>query len=149
MAWTYDASDLDTSTYSGRLNVVRFLVGDTDASNPQVQNEEVSFSLTLKSNDVTLAAKYIAEHLYARYSSYVDVELDGQLKLTYKDLADRYLQMSISLDSRASEASVKLGVLSTGTTPTGWTTAINDPNRITPAFTEGQFDNDPVVEVIE
>ena len=30
MAWSYDPTDLDTTTASGRLNTVRLLVGDTD-----------------------------------------------------------------------------------------------------------------------
>ena len=44
MTWSYDATDLDTETNSGRLNSVRYLVGDTQTSDEQVQNEEVSCS---------------------------------------------------------------------------------------------------------
>ena len=46
MAWSYDASDLDTTTASGRLNTVRLLLGDTDTLDQQVQNEEVTFALS-------------------------------------------------------------------------------------------------------
>ena len=45
MAWSYDPTDLNTTTASGRLNTVRLLVGDTDTTDQQVQNEEVTFSL--------------------------------------------------------------------------------------------------------
>ena len=45
MAWSYDATDLGTSTASGRLNSVRLLVGDTDTNDQQVQNEEITFAL--------------------------------------------------------------------------------------------------------
>ena len=48
MAWSYDPTDLNTTTASGRLNTVRLLVGDTDTTDQQVQNEEVTFSLTEK-----------------------------------------------------------------------------------------------------
>jgi hypothetical protein len=30
MAWSYDPTDLDTTTASGRLNTVRLLIGDTE-----------------------------------------------------------------------------------------------------------------------
>ena len=30
MAWTYDETDLVTTSASGRVNVVRLLIGDTD-----------------------------------------------------------------------------------------------------------------------
>ena len=42
MAWSYDATDLGTGTASGRLNSVRLLVGDTDTTDQQVQNEEIT-----------------------------------------------------------------------------------------------------------
>ena len=45
MSWSYDPTDLNTTTASGRLNTVRFLVGDTDTNDQKVQNEEIEFSL--------------------------------------------------------------------------------------------------------
>ncbi len=48
MAWTYDESDLTTTTASGRLNVVRLLIGDTDTNDQLIKNEAVSYTtLTL------------------------------------------------------------------------------------------------------
>ena len=52
MAWSYDPTDLNTTTASGRLNTVRLLVGDTDTTDQQVQNEEVTFSLTESGNSI-------------------------------------------------------------------------------------------------
>jgi hypothetical protein len=37
MAWSYDETDLGTTTASGRLNSVRLLLGDTDTNDQQVQ----------------------------------------------------------------------------------------------------------------
>ena len=42
MAWSYDPTDLDTTTASGRLNTVRLLVGDTDTLDQQKENEEIT-----------------------------------------------------------------------------------------------------------
>ena len=43
MAWTYDETDLDKTTTSGRLNVVRLLIGDTDTNDQLVKNERDHF----------------------------------------------------------------------------------------------------------
>ena len=66
MAWTYDESDLTTTTASGRLNVVRLLIGDTDTNDQLIKNEAVSYTtLTLPTkrigqisvSDITLKQK--------------------------------------------------------------------------------------------
>jgi hypothetical protein len=53
MAWSYDPTDLDNTTASGRLNIVRLLVGDTDTVDQQVQNEEITFGLSEKTTTST------------------------------------------------------------------------------------------------
>jgi hypothetical protein len=45
MAWSYNPSNLGTDTGAERLNVVRYLVGDTDVNDQQVQDEEITFAL--------------------------------------------------------------------------------------------------------
>jgi hypothetical protein len=52
MAWSYDPTDLDNTTASGRLNIVRLLVGDTDTVDQQVQNEEIAFGLSENGNNI-------------------------------------------------------------------------------------------------
>ena len=52
MAWSYDESDLETTSTFGRINAVRLLVGDTDSNDQQVQNEEIVFALTQTNNNV-------------------------------------------------------------------------------------------------
>ena len=52
MAWSYDATNLGTSTVAERLNSVRLLVGDTDTNDQQVQNEEIIFALNQTSDNV-------------------------------------------------------------------------------------------------
>ena len=48
MAWTYDETDLDKTTTSGRLNVVRLLIGDTDTNDQLVKNEEIIYVIRPK-----------------------------------------------------------------------------------------------------
>jgi hypothetical protein len=47
MTWSYNPSNLGTDTATAeRLNVVRYLVGDTDVDDQQVQDEEITFALS-------------------------------------------------------------------------------------------------------
>lgn len=116
MAWTYDATNLDTSTASGRLNVVRFLTGDTEATKPQVQDEEINFALSEESNDVYAAGAYIAKTLAAKYSRLVTTELDGDLLVEYSDLMKNYQTLSTELSSKAKVLGAKLGLAAGGLT---------------------------------
>ena len=90
MAWSYDPTDLNTTTASGRLNTVRFLVGDTDTNNQQVQNEEITFSLSQTADDVYTASAYVARSIASQYASKVNIEVDGQIKADYSDLYEHY-----------------------------------------------------------
>jgi hypothetical protein len=52
MAWSYNPSNLGTDTDAERLNVVRYLVGDTDVNDQQVQDEEITFALSQVGDNV-------------------------------------------------------------------------------------------------
>lgn len=65
--WNYDPS-LPTD-----LDVVRFLIGDTDQRNQLIYDEEITAILTRKSNDTRSTAIMLCESLAARYSKFTDV----------------------------------------------------------------------------
>ena len=94
MSWTYDATALGTSTASERLNSVRLFVGDTDTTDQQVQNEEITFALSQTSDNVYSAASFTARLIASKYSRLVTTELDGQLMAEYSDLAKQYSKLS-------------------------------------------------------
>ena len=98
MSWSYDPTDLNTTTPSGRLNTVRFLVGDTDIEDQKAQNEEIAFSLSQTNDDVNASASYIARGLASKYASKVTLELDGQLMAHYSDLYGHYSALADKLD---------------------------------------------------
>jgi hypothetical protein len=128
MAWTYDPTDLNTSTPSGRLNTVRFLIGDTDSSDEQVQNEEITFALSEKNDNVYGAGEYIAEALAAKYARLVTTELDGQLSVDYSDIAKAYRALASDLKSKYKTDAGLLGSAGGG---------LSTPN----AFKRYQFNN--------
>ena len=66
MSWSYDPTDLNTTTASGRLNTVRLLVGDTDTLDPQKDNEEITFALTENGNNVYYAGAWVARAIASK-----------------------------------------------------------------------------------
>jgi hypothetical protein len=99
MAATYDPTNLDKDTASGRVNIVRFLLGDTDYTNPELQNEEITFTLSETSNKVYLAASICASTISSRYSGLANVEIDGILSVDYGELASAFSVLSVKLKS--------------------------------------------------
>lgn len=122
MAWTYDNTDLDVSTASGRLNIVRYLVGDTDTSDQQVENEEITFALSQTSDDVYTAAAYVARSLSAKYARLVDTDLDGELAESYSQLQKHYAGIASHMsDIKKDSGKVSIGVAGGGLPSAGKT----------------------------
>lgn len=141
MAWTYDPTDLDKDTASGRLNVVRFLSGDTDSTDEQVQDEEVVFSLGQVNDNVYLAASYIAGTISSKYARLVTTELDGQLTLEYGELSSNYKTLASSLKQQAVTLTASLSLRAGGINNSVIASVDSDVTRPIPSFVKGQFDN--------
>lgn len=141
MSFTYDPTDLNTSTSSGKLNSVRLLIGDTDSSDPLLQDEEILFSLAQKST-VYGAAALSCKFIVANFSRLVDTQLDGALQENYSDLVKNYSSISSKMaDLDDSESGTKLGISAGGISLTGMTLVQALPDRPRSEFWVGQFDN--------
>ena len=153
MAWSYDPTDLDTTTASGRLNTVRLLVGDTDTVDQQVQNEEITFSLSENGNNIYYAAAWSARNISSKYSRRVNTSLDGALKADYSDLAKQYKTLADDLEyqgkTNGSGSSVGIGVLAGGITKTGIETVRENTDRIEGSFRRDRFKNPPSYQTPE
>jgi hypothetical protein len=143
MSWSYDPTDLNTTTASGRLNTVRFLVGDTDTNDQKVQNEEIEFSLAQTKDDVNAAASYVARSVASKYASKVTLELDGQLMAHYSDLYDHYLSLADKLDYQAKKLGAQIGILAGGISKTRVGAVRSNTDRVEPAFRRDRFVNPP------
>lgn len=141
MAFTYDPSDLDTSTSSGRLNTVRLLVGDTDSSDVQVQDEEIQFALAQHSDNVYSAGEFICKIIAAKYSRLVTTQLDGVLQSNYSDLAKQYGSLASTIKQMGIDAKGGLGLSAGGISVSEMYLANQNTDRVKPAFKIGQFDN--------
>ena len=72
MAWTYTGSP-----GSVPRDAVRFALGDTDPSDPLMQDGEVDFALSDQGNTPKLAAAMLADRLAARFAREEAVSIDG------------------------------------------------------------------------
>lgn len=111
--WTYDSSDLNTTTASGRLNAVRYLVGDTNTTDQQVDDEEINFGLSENKDNVYRTAAWVAQTLASKYARYVDIDLDGQVAESYDQLYKHYSHLVDDLNSRA-RANGSIGMVAGG-----------------------------------
>jgi len=140
MSWSYDATALGTSTAAERLNSVRYLVGDTDTSDQQVQDEEVTFALSQVGDNIFYAASFVADNLSAKYSRLVDTKLDGALSSKYSDLTKNYRLLASQLRQQGQRYSGgALGISFGGITVSGINTNRANTDRVQPSFRRDRF----------
>ena len=101
MSFSYDDTDLNTTTASGRLNSTRLLLGDTNLLEPQVQDSEVVFSLAQNSDNVYLSAAWLARVVSMKYAREVDIDLDGILSVSNSQLSKAYSDLAEDLEYQA------------------------------------------------
>jgi hypothetical protein len=135
MSWSYDPTDLNTTTASGRLNTVRYLVGDNDTDNQQVQNEEINFSLSESSDNVYVTASHVARTLASKYASKATLELDGPLTAHYSDLYTHYMS------AKAKQFGAQIGIKAGGISKTRVGVVRSNTDRVEPAFRRDRFLN--------
>lgn len=144
MAWTYDETNLVTTTAAGRLNVVRLLIGDTDTNDQLIKNEEITFALAQANDNVYFAASWSARTISAQFARRVTTKMDGALSANYSDLAKQYKALSDDLREQGQKysmtsASLKAGGISNAAIDAAQ--ALTD--RPSASFSKGQFDNPP------
>lgn len=149
MSWSYDPTNLDTTTSAGRINVVRLLVGDTDTTDQQIQNEEITFALEQTNDSVYFAAGWAARTIASKYSRQVNTQIDGALSADYSDLAAQYTKLAEDLEYQGKKAGATLGVVAGGITKTQIEAARANTNRIEGSFRRDQFKNPPSYETPE
>lgn len=143
MSWSYDSSDLDTSTLSGQLNATRFLLGDTNTSDQRVENEEVLFALSQNSYNTYKAAAWLARSLASKYANRVDVDLDGALSANYSQLQDHYTALASRMEAMANKSGSGWSVVAGGISVSAIAAVEANTDRQAPAFKRGQFRNPP------
>lgn len=135
MAWTYDPAQL----VSNRMMQIRYLIGDTLAKDPQVQDEELSWALG-QHTSIYGAASEACRSLAARLSREADTS-QGPLRTAYSTRARAYLVMCGHF---AQQAMVRSAALPYGgqMSQADHDRMLADPDRLGPQFSLGMTDTD-------
>lgn len=133
MTWTY------TDPGSIPRDVVRFLVGDTDSTDPQLSDEEIAFLLSQQSNPYRAAA-LAAGSLAAKFSRQVTKSV-GTLSLSLSDKAQRYRDLSAQLKLEAENNTSPPIPVSTAGSIADKQSRSADPDWNGPEFSRHQFDD--------
>lgn len=129
-----------SATYSGdptasALDEVRFLIGDTDMSNPLLSDHEIGYLTTNYADDNILAAAYAAEAIASTFGRKSDMSI-GKLKVSAGTQRESYDALAKSLFDRA-RATISLG----GLTISGKDALYEDDDAVQPSFRRGIHDN--------
>lgn len=95
MTWTYNLTQLATSS----LMQVRYLIGDTVAAQPQVQDEEITFALSQRPS-IYGAAAMVCRSLSSRLSREADT-VDKDLRTTLSARATAYARRAAEYENKA------------------------------------------------
>jgi len=146
MAWSYDSYNLSNADITGRLNSVRLLVGDINANDQQVQDEEIVFALAESNNNIYAASSWVARTIASQYSRRVNTTLDGALSADYSDLAEQYYKLAEDLEYRGKTNGAILGVAAGGLTISDIQAVRANTNRVEGSFRRDRFRNPPGYE---
>lgn len=130
MTWTYDPGALATSaTYQ-----VRFLIGDVLSSDPQVQDEEISFAIGQRSTIYGAAAE-CCRSLAAKFARSVDMQA-GQSASKFSQLSSGYTAKANEFEAKAAMGGAGLPYAG-GISITDKQRQENDTDRVPPQFKIG------------
>jgi hypothetical protein len=132
MTWSYDP-EMGT-----QKDEVRFLVGDTDSADPQLQNEEITYLLAEHGSPM-LAAAAACRVLASMYSRKVDKAV-GDLRLSLSQRATAYRAQATELATSGSGSSVRPIVYAGGISIDDKDLIEDDTDRVIPGITIGQDD---------
>lgn len=133
MTWTYSA----TSSGLTARNYIRLRVGDTSSGNQRIQDEEIDAILAVY-GDTLLSAAVVAETVAGSYAGRGIQKKVGGLSISLNQASEHYSQLARNLRA---EASMRAMPYAGGISEATVQAEEQDPDRVRPAFTVGQFDD--------
>ncbi|MFO0271367.1 MAG: hypothetical protein ACK53W_12635 [Gemmatimonadota bacterium] len=141
MTWTYN------ETLATAKDKVRWLVGDTDANEPLVQDEEIAFALS-EEGSVYAAGATVARAIAARFARRPSTSIDG-LSITMRERVEHYNRLADDLAAKATDATGGLGVpFVGGVSIDGMRTVAGDNDRTPNRLRIGMQDSPEVPVVV-
>jgi len=134
MSWNYSGRPADSDR-----DHVRFLVGDTDAEEPFVQDEEIAFAVANQTS-LKLSAALVLRALAAKYSRQVTNKV-GDVSSNCSDVAKAFRDRADELDPAGLTTAPALVLPSFGgLTISGKETLAEDTDAVQPRFVRGADD---------
>ncbi len=133
MSWTYDPTQLATST----LYQVRLEIQDTDATNPLLQDEEIDYAVAQEANRWGAAAR-CSEILSRKFSMMADRRMGLRLFVIYTKMAAQYATTAKELRRKAIAFNLPIN---TAQKVADKTANQQDTSLVQPAFSRGMQSN--------
>lgn len=133
MSWSYGSDPLNND-----VDAVRFLIGDTDSSDPLIQDEEIQYLLS--SYSTQFSAYYATRSIAAKFARLCREET-GDIEVYANQKFDQYskLAKAMSADLQAGRP-IDFTIYSGGIRHSVMETYEKDTDRNAPPFKEGQMD---------
>lgn len=146
MTWTYSLSLLTSTGVTAQMTRVRLLIGDTDTTRQQLQDEEIYYTLS-QQTITNYAAADCADLLAAKYAFQVNTE-NSQLRVSAAARHKQYVDLAKRLRSAGpGETPGGLGAGAIVAEPYAGGTSVSDnellsdnSDNIIPPFAVGQDD---------
>ena len=134
MSWSYTADPLNNS-----VDELRLLIGDTNSSDPQLQDEEIGYFLAKYAsvNQATIAA---VTNLIAKYSRLSD-ETTAELSIKWSQKAQAYRRLKDDLSDPVNAASSAPVSFGGGISNTDIDTRRSNSDRFDETFKVGMHKN--------
>jgi len=132
--WTYYPTKLATSP----KDAVRLLIGDTVSTDPQMQDEEINFYLTMRASIWGSAAECCMT-LATKFSRSVDQAV-GTSKISFSQMAKGYIARASMFNARAAAMGAGLPYAG-GLSVTDMLNQLSNDDRVEPQFTIAMQDN--------
>lgn len=133
-------------TYSGNpghsaVDLTRFLLGDTDPSDPLLTNGEIEWTLSQYNNTPLVAAIRACEGVIAKFSRMSD-EAVGQVKINFRQKAQNMRDLQITLRQRLAmeDAAPFAGGISVSQKQQN----VQNTDNVRPDFAKHMMENDQI-----
>ena len=132
--WTYYPTQLATN----KTSQVRLLIGDVVSTDPQMQDEEINWFLTMRSS-VWGAAAECCTTLATKFARSVDQAV-GTAKISFSQMAKSYIGRAAFFNAKAAMMGSGMPYAG-GLSAADMLNALNNDDRVQPQFTIGITDN--------
>lgn len=141
--WSYNPAKVSTVALFG----VRLLIGDTIVDDPQLQDQEILFAISQRT-DLYGAAAECAGYIAARFSRKVDTTSPGPISTRYSEQAKQYLALQSKLETSSKSRGGGAFIYAGGISISDKIDVLSDSDRVQPSFVIAMTDNTiPVAQV--